>query len=143
MENRLQAITEHLIQKQNQLETLASEKAYLQLQLEAALQQNQMNKNVVDDRHSIVIDDGSTLSNKKRSKRSKSDDLRSIASLMESSPISHHSALRRRVVGAANFLDSVSTVTGRFLGQAPIARLAVIFYMVHTYLHFSINDQHS
>lgn len=34
LENRLQSITEHLIQKQNQLEAALSEKAYLQLQIE-------------------------------------------------------------------------------------------------------------
>jgi len=128
LENRLQAITEHLIQKQNHLETLASEKAYLQLQLEAALQ-NHTPKTVTDDRHSILIDDGSA--SKKRSKRKDDARLRPIASLVDSNS---NSAIGRRVVGAANFIDSVSTLTGRFLGQAPMARLAVIFYMLT--LHF-------
>lgn len=39
LENRIKSITENLIQKQNQLESLLSEKAYLQLQIENLMQQ--------------------------------------------------------------------------------------------------------
>jgi len=127
LENRFQLITENLIQKQNQLEAVATEKAYMQLQLEAALQSLNEKKHSQDEHHSIIIDDA-----KKRRHR---DDLsgprlRPIASLVESSNISsHNSALGRRVVRAANFIDLISTITGSYLRHSPLARLGVIFYV--------------
>lgn len=41
LENRLRAMTEHLIAKQNQIETISSERAYLQLKLEQEAEQRQ------------------------------------------------------------------------------------------------------
>lgn len=41
LESRLHTITEHLLQKQQQVETLTSEKAFLQLKLETLTQQAQ------------------------------------------------------------------------------------------------------
>eukprot|EP01114_Cavostelium_apophysatum_P013959 TRINITY_DN3491_c0_g1_i3.p1 TRINITY_DN3491_c0_g1~~TRINITY_DN3491_c0_g1_i3.p1 ORF type:complete len:777 (-),score=222.94 TRINITY_DN3491_c0_g1_i3:38-2368(-) len=116
LENRLQTITEHLIQKQTALETALSEKAYLQLQLENTIQANNERKNSMDEdekNHSILIDDNSGFTRKRRNYEDSGPRQRSIASLVENSSMtSEDSAIRRRVVGAAHFLDSVSTVTG-------------------------------
>jgi len=138
LENRLQTITDHLIQKQNQLETALSEKAYLQLQLENYLQnQNDKKLSERDDKHhtTIVVDD---LSNKKRNHSTRNDDgprLRSIASLVESTTsYNEQSAIGRRVIGAAQLIDSISNITGSYLRHYPLARLGVIFYMLLLHL---------
>jgi len=124
LENRLQTITEHLIQKQNQLENVMSEKQYLQLQLENVLQ----NQKSSDEKHTIVIEDHSSK------RRDKPDAfhgvrLRSLASVVESSSSHPDSPLTRKVMGAANFIDSVSTATGKYLSHYPLVRLSAIFYM--------------
>jgi len=79
-----------------------------------------------DDKHTILIEDNLT-SAKKRSHIKQEDTIprqRSIASLVENS--SYHNeqgVISRRVVGAAHFLDSVSTITGKYLRHYPLARL--------------------
>lgn len=60
--------------------------------------------------------------------------LRSIASLVEDPLNEPVTGIRRRVIGAANLLDSVSTITGKFLTHSPIARLIVISYLVFLHL---------
>lgn len=113
LENRLQTITDHLIQKQTQLENAMSEKAYVQLQLENLLHQQQQQKtekleNQKD--YDIYIDEEEFPKRSFRS-RAKSDDpgprLRSIASLVETDTVTNNpNVITRRVIGAARLLDS-------------------------------------
>lgn len=112
LETRLQALTEHLIQKQNQLEAITSEKAYLQLQVESLVSQqqvlqSQLDKKLNEDKPSYVnIDMSST---KKRYKNRSEDGhsrLKPMSSLVENNAVINRT-IGRKVIGAANFLDSV------------------------------------
>eukprot|EP01118_Nematostelium_gracile_P018227 TRINITY_DN803_c0_g1_i2.p1 TRINITY_DN803_c0_g1~~TRINITY_DN803_c0_g1_i2.p1 ORF type:complete len:735 (-),score=198.23 TRINITY_DN803_c0_g1_i2:711-2915(-) len=138
LENRLQSLTEHLIQKQNQLENALSEKQYLQLQLENVVQKNSKEKERELEDYVIKVNNETSRRNRNGSQSERNGPrLRSLASMVESTPYyetNQSSALSRRVVGAARFLDSVSTITGIYLGNYPLIRLAVIIYVVFLHL---------
>lgn len=50
LENRLRSTTDHLLQKQAQIDTLLSEKSFLQLQLENTIQVYNSSSNKLDSR---------------------------------------------------------------------------------------------
>lgn len=112
LEHRLQSITESLIQKQKQLETLSSEKAYLQLKLESALQASKALEEKVTDIPRERTSSGA---------RHRWSSLESGDNSVEA------------VKGNA-FADAVQTVTGRYLRRYPRARMAVFGYIIALHL---------
>jgi len=77
-----------------------------------------------------VIDSFAPNKRRNRSELSEGPRLRSIASLVERTyQDDGQSSIRRKVMGAARFLDSLSTITGKYLDHYPVVRLAAIFYM--------------
>jgi len=140
LENRLRSTTDHLLQKQAQIDTLLSEKSFLQLQLENTLQAHQRELIAYKKR------ERQPYSNKsdhvpisiKTSGPTDDDDHeprirhRPISSLVPSNPYNPN-FVSQRVMGAANFLDKMSASAGRVMRQYPLARLGVIAYifMIH------------
>ena len=145
LEKRIQTLTEHLLQKQNQLELALSEKTYFQLQFEQQQQSNKKSDNINPDNTgndtsgiytSISIANNGHLkkrpTNSNPSNVSKEDiyeEDESIAALLENTP---YVKTVPRVVGAGRMLDSVSTITGSYLRTFPLLRLLAILYIVIT-----------
>lgn len=139
LENRLRSTIDHLLQKQAQIDTLLSEKSFLQLQLENALQASQWDIHKKRERQPGFSNKGDHVRINIKNSGPTEDEheeprirQRSIASLVPSGT-TQQNFVSRRLVGAANFLDKMSGSAGRVLRQYPWARLGVIAYifMIH------------
>ncbi|KJE92018.1 hypothetical protein CAOG_009625 [Capsaspora owczarzaki ATCC 30864] len=124
LENRLRTLTENLIRKQTEIETLMSEKNSLHLQLET-----ERNKRAKEVRLQI---DHPPAANSLEEDNTK---LRPISSIIPAAMEARPNAnLTRRVRQAATVLDTFSIRLGRFLRIYPMARVFVIFYMLLLHL---------
>jgi chromosome segregation ATPase len=152
LENRLRTMTEHLIAKQTQLETLTSERSYLQLKVEQEQQQRQL----LEKQQRSARLAASTTAARVRPissllKRRNSDDPFGadeddfddapdsvVINIDGNSPAVPQGTPSKRprsfvvknAVSVANALDAVSSIAGRFLSLSPLARLLVIVYVV-------------
>ncbi|KAK9889404.1 hypothetical protein WA026_004678 [Henosepilachna vigintioctopunctata] len=121
LEYRIQSLTQTLMMKQNNLETVTSERNALRIQLEKL--ENEYHRNLLVMRNSqqklVHIND--------------TDDVKlQIPQLMRVSPLD--AGVTRRVKHAYSSLDSLSIRTGVFLRRYPVIRVFVFCYMV--LLHF-------
>eukprot|EP01113_Clastostelium_recurvatum_P014795 TRINITY_DN180_c0_g1_i4.p1 TRINITY_DN180_c0_g1~~TRINITY_DN180_c0_g1_i4.p1 ORF type:complete len:925 (-),score=281.30 TRINITY_DN180_c0_g1_i4:46-2820(-) len=152
LEGRLQTMTDHLQQKQAEINTLTSEKSYLTLQIESLVQRGGDAGQAAP--HTTLTVRGSGSHMKTSGDEEDDDDgyagsnssvvhddvwssklrQRSIASIMPASVVTVDSAVGKKVVGAAQFLDRVAASTGRTLRRSPYARLGTIFYVVLLHL---------
>jgi chromosome segregation ATPase len=153
LENRLRTMTEHLIGKQNQIETLTSERSYLQLKLEQEQQQRQaLEKFQKSARQAAASSEVRVRSIASLLKRRNSDpfddaidaddddDVDTVVVNLESASPSvppgtpskraGRSFVRKNAISVANALDALSSIAGRFLSLSPLARLFVIVYVV-------------
>lgn len=153
LENRLRTMTEHLIGKQNQIETLTSERSYLQLKLEQEQQQRQaLEKFQKSARQAAANSEVRVRSIASLLKRRNSDpfddaidvdedeDIDTVVVNLESASPSvppgtpskrvGRSFVRKNAISVANSLDALSSIAGRFLSLSPLARLFVIVYVV-------------
>jgi hypothetical protein len=154
LENRLRTMTEHLIGKQNQIETLTSERSYLQLKLEQEQQQRQaLEKFQKSARQAAASSEVRVRSIASLLKRRNSDPFQDVieddlsddeidtvvVNLESASPSvppgtpskrAGRSFVRKNAISVANALDALSSIAGRFLSLSPLARLFVIVYVV-------------
>lgn len=165
LENRLRTMTEHLIGKQNQIETLTSERSYLQLKLEQEQQQRQaLEKFQKSARQAAANSEVRVRSIASLLKRRNSDpfadaidmddededDVDTVVVNLESASPSvppgtpskraGRSFVRKNAISVANAIDALSSIAGRFLSLSPLARLFVIVYVVllHTWVAYIV-----
>ncbi|PRP89749.1 hypothetical protein PROFUN_00091 [Planoprotostelium fungivorum] len=129
LENRLQTLTEHLIQKQSQMEKVLSERAYLQLQVETLSSHNRKTSMPTPMEETLPM----RSSVEETTVRPRQ---RTIASLVQSDDVYHESPnqMTRRMVKAARALDSISNDVANILRLNPWARLGTIVYVVILHL---------
>ncbi|XP_050519102.1 golgin-84 [Diabrotica virgifera virgifera] len=122
IESRIKSLTQTLMVKQNNLETVTTERNALRLQIEKL--ENEYKKNFVQVNRSQA----------KIINITESDDSIPVPKFMRVSPFD--AGVTRRVKHAYSTLDAVSIRTGVFLRRYPVARVCVFSYMVllHTWV---------
>lgn len=101
LERRIQQITEHLIQKQNQLEMALSEKASLQFQLESSFQkQIDMSNHSFEESFDLNDSLPTTRTFQRRGQKT-------FASFVDADEVNEHPGIKGKVMRAAKVLDSV------------------------------------
>lgn len=151
LENRLRTMTEHLIAKQSQIETLTSERSYLQLKVEQEQQQRQLLEKQQQSARAAAASSSarvrpiaSLLKRRNSDSFGVDDDFdaydddsvvinidSSTSAVPQGTPSKQpRSFVRKNAISAANALDALSSIAGRFLSLSPLARLLVIVYVV-------------
>ncbi|KAJ4876999.1 Golgin candidate 1 [Raphanus sativus] len=130
LEKRYRELTDLLYYKQTQLETMASEKAAAEFQLEKEVKrlqeaQVEVEKSRVPRRPSTTWEEDSEIKT------------------LESLPLYHQhlATARTQVQNAVKLLDSGAVRATRFLWRYPIARILLLFYLifVHLFLMYLIH----
>jgi len=128
LENRLRTMTDHLIQKQSQIDTLLSEKSLLQLHLDHMQRQQQPNYVNNNSEHIINMPRAPKDDDDEKDDSRSGVRLRTIASLVPTR-LSQESFVSRKVIDGAIALDRLSTYSSRVLRHSPLARLLFIAYI--------------
>ncbi|CAG9855088.1 unnamed protein product [Phyllotreta striolata] len=116
IESRIKSLTQTLMVKQNNLETITTERNALRLQIEKLENEYKKNLAQMSKSQAKVINIGEP------------DDSIPVPVFMRVSPFD--AGVTRRVKHAYSTLDSVSIRTGIFLRRYPVARVFVFCYMV-------------
>ncbi|XP_072149805.1 golgin-84 [Setaria viridis] len=123
LEKRYRELTDLLYHKQTQLESMASEKAALEFQLEKSLKQF----------HEVQIEAERSKSTR-RSASSWEED--SDIKALEPLPLHHRhmATANQQLQKAAKLLDTGAVRATRFLWRHPVARVSLLFYQVFVHL---------
>lgn len=128
MENRIQSLTQSLVQKQNKLETITAERNALRLQMEK--QENQY-RNSIRQLHEQASPSASLSTSANSSQiinvNDTDDNKARIPNFLQENPFD--TRVTRRVKRAYNSLDSVGVRLGVFLRRYPLVRIMVIVYV--------------
>ncbi|KAL5226614.1 hypothetical protein ABZP36_014879 [Zizania latifolia] len=123
LEKRYRELTDLLYHKQTQLESMASEKAALEFQLEKSMKQF----------HEVQIEaERSRVFRRSASSWEEDADIKALEPL----PLHHRhmSTANQQLQKAAKLLDSGAVRATRFLWQHPVARVNLLFYLVFVHL---------
>ncbi|KAK3161913.1 hypothetical protein QOZ80_1BG0083010 [Eleusine coracana subsp. coracana] len=123
LEKRYRELTDLLYHKQTQLESMASEKAALEFQLEKSLRQF----------HEVQIEaERSRASRRSASSWEEDTDIKALEPL----PLHHRhmATANQQLQKAAKLLDSGAVRATRFLWRHPVARVSLLFYLVFVHL---------
>ncbi|KAL6845585.1 hypothetical protein ACP4OV_025080 [Aristida adscensionis] len=123
LEKRYRELTDLLYHKQTQLESMASEKAALEFQLEKSLRQF----------HEVQIEaERSKASRKSASSWEEDTDIKALEPL----PLHHRhmATANQQLQKAAKLLDTGAVRATRFLWRHPVARVSLLFYLVFVHL---------
>eukprot|EP01103_Thecamoeba_quadrilineata_P013637 TRINITY_DN383_c2_g1_i1.p1 TRINITY_DN383_c2_g1~~TRINITY_DN383_c2_g1_i1.p1 ORF type:complete len:706 (+),score=256.92 TRINITY_DN383_c2_g1_i1:55-2172(+) len=124
LETQLRTLTEHLLQKQSQLDTLACEKDALLFRIE---QQENASRKL--NQHQLAISIQNEPTERDKSEDHHGSRMRSLTSLAPHF-MSQKSWLSQKTLDAANLLDSISLQTAKNLSRTPQLRLALTLYAV-------------
>ena len=139
LESRLRSLGDHLIQKQNQVDSLIAEKNELKYQLEKMKRKNEeLLKQPTEDTIVITVPD----SNDETDTKSNSDiRLISLSSLCPVLTSNQNNKITKYVLTATNFVDNITKKIAFGLRNSPVFRILLILYIiVLTYLY--INSLH-
>ncbi len=157
LENRLQLMTEHLLQKQSQIEVLNSEKAYLQIQLENSFQQKEKiweelqretvltnltrnrprnNRSVDEESEDVPLSQFLSTGfawqeTRQLTHRSQQRDggLIPLQQVSHSAPDPNLSSSKLFILNAATRVDQLTTFGGKLLRRNPLLRLFFLVYL--------------
>ncbi|NP_001348609.1 Golgin-84 [Zea mays] len=123
LEKRYRELTDLLYHKQTQLESMASEKAGLEFQLEKSLKQF---------REVQVEAERSKATRRSASSWEEDTDIKALEPL----PLHHRhmATANHQLQKAAKLLDTGAVRATRFLWRHPVARVSVLFYLVFVHL---------
>uniref|UniRef100_A0A6B2L0X0 Golgin-84 n=1 Tax=Arcella intermedia TaxID=1963864 RepID=A0A6B2L0X0_9EUKA len=127
LSHKLKILTDHLEAKQAQIEALESERAALQLKLEA-------DEEKTHPEHVVIhMEPTSSFPYEATAVRQ-----RSIASLVHKDDTTEASGYVGKVVTAANMLDQFTNLIGFYLRRYPLMRIGALAYLVilHLYIFF-------
>jgi predicted nucleic acid-binding Zn-ribbon protein len=123
LEKRYRELTDLLYHKQTQLESMASEKAALEFQLEKSLKQF----------HEVQIEAERSKSTRRSASSWEEDtDIKALEPL----PLHHRhmATANQQLQKAAKLLDTGAVRATRFLWRHPVARVSLLFYLVFVHL---------
>ncbi|KAF8751418.1 hypothetical protein HU200_012094 [Digitaria exilis] len=123
LEKRYRELTDLLYHKQTQLESMASEKAALEFQLEKSLKQF----------HEVQIEAERTKTTRRSASSWEEDtDIKALEPL----PLHHRhmATANQQLQKAAKLLDTGAVRATRFLWRHPVARVSLLFYLVFVHL---------
>ncbi|XP_062206837.1 golgin-84-like [Phragmites australis] len=123
LEKRYRELTDLLYHKQTQLESMASEKAALEFQLEKSMRQF----------HEVQVEaERSRASRRSASSWEEDADIKALEPL----PLHHRhmTTANQQLQKAAKLLDSGAVRATRFLWRHPVARVSLLFYQVFVHL---------
>uniref|UniRef100_A0A0D9V5J5 Golgin-84 n=1 Tax=Leersia perrieri TaxID=77586 RepID=A0A0D9V5J5_9ORYZ len=123
LEKRYRELTDLLYHKQTQLESMASEKAALEFQLEKSIKQF----------HEVQIEaERSRVARRSASSWEEDADIKALEPL----PLHHRhmATANQQLQKAAKLLDSGAVRATRFLWRHPVARVSLLFYLVFVHL---------
>ncbi|EES03594.1 golgin-84 isoform X1 [Sorghum bicolor] len=123
LEKRYRELTDLLYHKQTQLESMASEKAALEFQLEKSLKQF----------HEVQIEaERSKATRRSASSWEEDTDIKALEPL----PLHHRhmATANQQLQKAAKLLDTGAVRATRFLWRHPVARVTLLFYLVFVHL---------
>ncbi|CAO2182923.1 unnamed protein product [Urochloa humidicola] len=123
LEKRYRELTDLLYHKQTQLESMASEKAALEFQLEKSLKQF----------HEVQIEAERSKSIRRSASSWEEDtDIKALEPL----PLHHRhmATANQQLQKAAKLLDTGAVRATRFLWRHPVARVSLLFYLVFVHL---------
>ncbi|CAL4954605.1 unnamed protein product [Urochloa decumbens] len=123
LEKRYRELTDLLYHKQTQLESMASEKAALEFQLEKSLRQF----------HEVQIEAERSKSIRRSASSWEEDtDIKALEPL----PLHHRhmATTNQQLQKAAKLLDTGAVRATRFLWRHPVARVSLLFYLVFVHL---------
>ncbi|CAD6229855.1 unnamed protein product [Miscanthus lutarioriparius] len=123
LEKRYRELTDLLYHKQTQLESMASEKAALEFQLEKSLKQF----------HEVQIEaERSKATRRSASSWEEDSDIKALEPL----PLHHRhmATANQQLQKAAKLLDTGAVRATRFLWRHPVARVSLLFYLVFVHL---------
>uniref|UniRef100_A0A0E0N2C3 Golgin-84 n=1 Tax=Oryza rufipogon TaxID=4529 RepID=A0A0E0N2C3_ORYRU len=123
LEKRYRELTDLLYHKQTQLESMASEKAALEFQLEKSIKQF----------HEVQMEaERSRVARRSASAWEEDADIKALEPL----PLHHRhmATANQQLQKAAKLLDSGAVRATRFLWRHPVARVSLLFYLVFVHL---------
>uniref|UniRef100_A0A0E0JIL0 Golgin-84 n=1 Tax=Oryza punctata TaxID=4537 RepID=A0A0E0JIL0_ORYPU len=123
LEKRYRELTDLLYHKQTQLESMASEKAALEFQLEKSIKQF----------HEVQMEaERSRVARRSASSWEEDADIKALEPL----PLHHRhmATANQQLQKAAKLLDSGAVRATRFLWRHPVARVSLLFYLVFVHL---------